>query len=109
MLRVLSEEDERCRREGVGWVAPVRPWLGFGSEISIGRSDAFAEAEDTEEALLATEADWARSAVSSRVKRLTCSTSSVRVLFPPSVDSICLLFLPLLLVPSHIRDTAQLQ
>lgn len=69
MLRVLTDEEERWRREGVGWVAPVIWWLGLGSPISMGSSEA--ETAEADEALLATEADWARRAVSSRVKRLT--------------------------------------
>jgi len=72
MLRVLTEEEERCRREGVGWVAPVIWCVGFGSEMSTGSSEADVEVEEWE-ALLATEADWARRAVSSRVRRLTWS------------------------------------
>lgn len=56
MLLALSELDDRCRREGVGCVAPVSWCVGFGSEISTGRSDADVEVEECD-ALLATEAD----------------------------------------------------
>lgn len=70
MLLVLTDEDDRCLREGVGCVAPVIWWVGLGSEISTGRREAEVEFEEWE-ALLATEADWARRAVSSRVRRLT--------------------------------------
>ena len=70
ILLPLTLEDERCLREGVGCVAPVIWCVGFGSEISMGRREAEVEVEECE-ALLATEADWARRAVSSRVRRLT--------------------------------------
>lgn len=70
MLLVLTDDDERCLRDGVGCVAPVIWWVGFGSDISTGNSEAEVELDETD-ALLATEADWARKAVSSRVRRLT--------------------------------------
>lgn len=70
ILRVLSDEDERCLREGVGWVAPVIWCVGFGSDMSIGKSEAEVDVDECE-ALLATDADCARRAVSSRVSRLT--------------------------------------
>ena len=35
MLRPDTEEDDRCRRDGVGWVGPVIWWFGFGSAGSI--------------------------------------------------------------------------
>lgn len=70
MLRAEREEELRWRREGVGCVAPVIWWVGFGSEMSTGSSEAEVEVLECE-ALEATEADWARRAVSSRVKRLT--------------------------------------
>lgn len=73
MLLVLTEELDRCRREGVGWFAPVIWCIGLGSEMSIGRRELLAaEVEDMDDALLATEADCARNAVSSLVRRLTC-------------------------------------
>jgi hypothetical protein len=68
-LRPDMEEEERARREGVGWVAPVIWWVGFGSLMSTGRMD-WEEVEEWE-ALLATDAVCARRAVSSRVRRLT--------------------------------------
>lgn len=70
ILRPETEEEDRGRREGVGWVGPVIWWVGFGSEMSTGRSDG-GTPDDVEDALLATEADCARSAVSSRVSRFT--------------------------------------
>ena len=70
MLRVLTDDEERCLRDGVGWVAPVNWWVGLGSDMSTGSSEAEVELDETD-ALLATEADWARRAVSSRVRRLT--------------------------------------
>lgn len=74
MLLVLSELEDRCLREGVGCVAPVSWCAGFGSEISTGNNDAEVEFEECE-AFEATEADWARKAVSSRERRFTCSLS----------------------------------
>jgi hypothetical protein len=38
-LRPDIEEEERSRREGVGCVAPVIWWVGFGSLMSMGRMD----------------------------------------------------------------------
>lgn len=70
MLLVLSELEDRCLREGVGCVAPVNWCAGFGSDISTGKSEAEVEVEECE-AFEATEADCARNAVSSRVRRLT--------------------------------------
>lgn len=70
MLLLLTEEEDLCLREGVGCVAPVIWCVGLGSEISTGSSEAEVEVEECD-ALLATEADWARRAVSSRVRRLT--------------------------------------
>lgn len=75
MLLLLTEEEDLCR-EGVGWVAPVNWCVGLGSEISMGSNEAEVELEETD-ALLATDADWARRAVSSRVRRLTCVLTSV--------------------------------
>lgn len=72
MLRVLTEESERGLLEGVGCVAPVILCVGFGSEMSIGRSEAELELAEDWDVLLVTEADLARRAVSSRVRRLTC-------------------------------------
>lgn len=46
MLLVLNELEDLCLREGVGWVAPVSWWVGFGSEISTGSSEAEVEVED---------------------------------------------------------------
>jgi hypothetical protein len=77
--RPLTEEEERWLRDGVGCVAPTIWWVGLGSEMSTGRMEAFAEVDDMDEALLATDADWARRAVSSRVKRLTCDVGVSRV------------------------------
>lgn len=68
--RVETDDELRWRREGVGWVAPIIWCVGLGSEISTGRRDAEVEVLDCE-ALDATDADWARRAVSSRVRRLT--------------------------------------
>ena len=70
MLRVESEDELRCLRDGVGWVAPVIWWVGLGSEMSTGSSEAEVEELETE-AFEATEADCARRAVSSRVSLLT--------------------------------------
>ena len=58
MLLALRELEERWRREGVGWVAPVSWCVGLGSEMSTGRSEAVVEVEECE-ALLATDADCA--------------------------------------------------
>ena len=49
-LRELRFEEERCRREGVGWLGPESRWLELWSEAS-GRP------VDVEEALDTTEAD----------------------------------------------------
>jgi hypothetical protein len=68
-LRPDMEEEDRARREGVGCVAPVIWWVGFGSLMSTGRMDC--EEVEEWEALLATDAVCARRAVSSRVRRLT--------------------------------------
>lgn len=98
MLRVEREELLRWRREGVGCVAPVIWWVGFGSEISMGRSEAEVEVLECD-AFEATEADWARRAVSSRVRRLTWGIalalydSSIRV--SPCTHHCFLLFLTL--------------
>lgn len=70
-LLVLRLELDLRWREGVGCVAPVSWWAGLGSEMSMGRSDAEVELEDWE-ALDVTDAVWARRAVNSRVRRLTC-------------------------------------
>ncbi len=59
-LLALRELEDRCRREGVGCVAPVSWCTGLLSDISTGRSEAEVEVEECE-ALLATEADWANS------------------------------------------------
>lgn len=67
-LRPDTEEDERCRRDGVGCVGPVIWWFGFGSAGSIRAVLAALECD----VLLATEAEcWARRAESSRVRRFT--------------------------------------
>lgn len=84
VLLVLSELDDLCLREGVGCVAPVSWCAGFGSEISTGRSEAEVEFEECE-AFEATEAVWARSDVSSRVRRLTCTSVVSREGVPKSV------------------------
>jgi hypothetical protein len=66
-----TEDELRCRREGVGWTDPE-------CDVSLGSRRAF---EVAEEAVDATEAEWARRAESSRVKRFTaasCSFSSSR-------------------------------
>ena len=34
ILRVLRLEDERCRREGVGWLVPESMWFAFWSVAS---------------------------------------------------------------------------
>lgn len=71
-LRVLRLEDDRCRREGVGWLGPDIRWLEFWSVASSSPVEA-------DEAFDATEADCARRRESSRVRRLTtasCSFSS---------------------------------
>lgn len=52
---MLSEEDDRCRRDGVGWVAPVIWCVGFGSVMSTGSSEAEVDTEECD-ALLATDA-----------------------------------------------------
>lgn len=65
-----TEDELRWRRDGVGWVAPIIWCVGLGSEMSTGRREAEVEVLDWE-ALDATDADWARRAVSSRVRRLT--------------------------------------
>lgn len=56
MLLVLNELEDRCLREGVGCVAPVSWWVGFGSEMSTGNSDAEVELDEWE-AFEATDAD----------------------------------------------------
>lgn len=56
MLLLLTDEEERCLRDGVGCVAPVIWCVGFGSDMSTGRREADVEVEECE-ALLATEAD----------------------------------------------------
>jgi hypothetical protein len=71
--RLESDEELRCLREGVGCVAPVIWWVGFGSEMSIGSSEADVPELDMD-VFEATEADWARRAVSSRVSLLTWCT-----------------------------------
>ena len=69
----LTELELRWRREAVGCVGPVRApvWTEAGSVDSkrkvLGCADVLVD--ETE---LATEAEWARSALSSRVRRLTC-------------------------------------
>lgn len=68
--RAETEEELRWRRDGVGWVAPIIWCVGLGSEMSTGSRDAEVDVLDWE-AFDATEADWARRAVSSRVRRLT--------------------------------------
>lgn len=74
MLRPEAFDEERCRRDGVGWVGPVSWWVGIVSLGSMGRREGVLEAELFCEALLATDAEcWARKADSSRVKRLTCA------------------------------------
>lgn len=73
MLLVLNELDERCLRDGVGCVAPVSWCVGLGSDMSTGSSEALVEVDECD-AFDATEAVWARSAVNSRVSRLTCHT-----------------------------------
>jgi hypothetical protein len=68
----LAEREEELRwREGVGCVAPPIIWcVGLGSVMSFGRREA--EVDWLEwEAFDATDADCARRAVSSRVRRLT--------------------------------------
>ena len=57
-------EDERCRLEGVGWLAPDMMLLAVWSPAS-------ATPAEVEEVFEATEAVCCRSAVNSRVKRLT--------------------------------------
>lgn len=74
MLLVLKLEEDLRWRDGVGCVAPVSWWFGFGSPMSTGKSDADVELDDCE-ALDVTDALWARSAVSSRVSRLTYACS----------------------------------
>lgn len=64
MLRVLTLEDERWRRDGVGWLAPEMRWFAWWSVES-------ARPVDVDDALDTTEADCWRSRESSRVKRLT--------------------------------------
>lgn len=46
ILLVLTEDDERCRRDGVGCVAPIIWCVGLGSEMSMGRSEAEVEVEE---------------------------------------------------------------
>lgn len=46
ILLVLNELEDRCLRDGVGWVAPVSWCVGFGSEISTGSSEAEVEVEE---------------------------------------------------------------
>lgn len=72
MLRALKLEEDRCRRDGVGWLVPDIIWFAFWSVIS-GRP------VDAEDVVEATEADCWRRSESSRVRRLTtasCSFSS---------------------------------
>ena len=54
-LLVLSELDDLCLRDGVGCVAPVSWWVGFGSDMSTGSREADVEVEECE-AFEATEA-----------------------------------------------------
>jgi hypothetical protein len=104
LLRPLIEEEDRWRREGVGCVAPVIWWVGLGSEMSMGSSELEAAVElDEMEWLLATEADWARRAVSSRVNLLTWTDISV---CPEHI--LPLINIPLLPALSRIAGRAQL-
>lgn len=64
LLRVLTLEDERCRREGVGWLAPEMRWFAWWSLES-------ARPVDVDDALETTDADCWRKRDSSRVNRLT--------------------------------------
>lgn len=98
-LLALKELDDLCRREGVGCVAPVSWCVGFGSEMSTGRSEAEVEVEECD-ALLATLADCARRAVSSRVSLLTY----VHILECVGLG-MAGLYIPQLPVLSHIPDT----
>lgn len=66
MLRVLREEEERWRREGVGWLAPEMRWLAWWSVES-------ARPVEVDDELDTTEADCWRRRESSRVRRLTWS------------------------------------
>lgn len=56
MLLELTEDEDLCLREGVGWVAPVIWCVGLGSEMSTGSKDTPVEVDETD-ALLATDAD----------------------------------------------------
>ena len=64
MLRVLRLDDERCRREGVGRLAPEMRWFAWWSVES-------ARPVEVDDAFDTTEADCWRRRDSSRVNRLT--------------------------------------
>ena len=68
-LLVLRLDDERCRRDGVGWLAPSVVLCALKSGASV----TPAEVEDVVEA---TEAVCCRNSVNSRVKRLTTASCS---------------------------------
>jgi len=82
MLPLLTLLEERWRREGVGCVGPERELAvcmdvgSLGSERRKGAtpppSCVEAAEEEAAEAVEATEAECARRAESSRVRRLTC-------------------------------------
>lgn len=63
-LRVLKLEEDRCRLEGVGWLAPERRWFALWSF----KSGKPVEVEDVVDA---TDADCCRRSDSSLVRRLT--------------------------------------
>ena len=64
ILRVLKLEEDRWRREGVGWLGPESRWFAFWS-VESGRP------LDVEEVVDTTEADCWRRIDSSLVRRLT--------------------------------------
>lgn len=69
MLLVLRLDEERCRREGVGWLGPDIRWFALWSVES-------AKPVDVDEVVEATEAVCWRSNESSRVRRLTLEQKS---------------------------------
>lgn len=77
----LTLLELRWRRDAVGCVGPVRApaWTAEGSVASKSKVLGGCAEVLVDETELATEAEWARRALSSRVRRLTtasCSSSS---------------------------------
>ena len=69
-LRVLRLEDDRCRRDGVGWPTPDSRWFALWSFMS-------ARPVEVDDVVDATEADCCRSSDNSLVRRLTYVSLSV--------------------------------